>query len=52
MLRLNPVPAVRIELFKKFPIYTFPTAWNSEGTLAYHSNKIPLKKALREDLLS
>ena len=44
------VPAVRIEFFKKFPIYTFPTAWNNAGTLAYYDNKITFQKALYEEL--
>ena len=43
------VPAVRIEFFKKFPIYTFPTAWNNAVTLAYYVNKITFQKALREE---
>ena len=46
------VPAVRIEFFKKFPIYTFPTAWNNAGTLAYYSNKITFQKALKEELFA
>ena len=29
----NAVPAARIELFKKFPLFTFPTAWNSVAFL-------------------
>ena len=41
---------LRIELFKKFPIYTFPTAWNNAGTLAYYDNKITFQKALCEEL--
>ena len=29
------VPAARIEFFKKFPLYTFPTAWNNAGNLVF-----------------
>ena len=32
-LRNAAVPAARIELFKKFPLFTFPTAWNSVAFL-------------------
>ena len=27
------IPAVRIEFFKRFPLYTFQTAWNDLGDL-------------------
>ena len=44
------VPAARIELFKKFPLYTFPTAWNEVGIFAYYSNRITFSIALKEHL--
>ena len=40
------VPAARIEFFKKFPIYTFPTAWNNAGNLVFYNNKITFQKAV------
>ena len=43
------VPAARIEFFKKFPIYTFPTAWNNAGNLVFYNNKITFQKALKEE---
>ena len=46
------VPAARIELFKKFPIYSFPLAWNEVGILGYYSNKITFELALKEHLFS
>ena len=44
------VPAARIELFKKFPIYSFPLAWNEVGILGYYNNKITFELALKEHL--
>ena len=46
------VPAARIELFKKFPIYSFPVAWNEVGILGYYNNKITFEIALKEHLFS
>ena len=46
------VPAARIEFFKKFPIYTFPTAWNNAGNLVFYNNKITFQKALKEELFA
>ena len=45
------VPAARIELFKKFPLFTFPIAWNSVGILAYF-NPITFQRALKEEIFS
>ena len=46
------VPAAQIELFKKFPIYSFPVAWNEVGILGYYNNKITFEIALKEHLFS
>ena len=48
------VPAARIEFFKKFPLYTFPTAWNNAGNLVFYNNKITFQKALalKEELFA
>ena len=46
------VPAARIELFKKFPIYSFPVAWNEVGILGYYYNIVTFKVALKEHLFS
>ena len=46
------VPAARIELFKKFPIYSFPVAWNQVGILGYYNNRITFEIALKEHLFS
>ena len=46
------VPAVRIELFKRFPLYTFPTAWNAIGDLQFYSNRTTFIISLKENLLS
>ena len=44
------VSADRIELFKKFPIYSFPLAWNEVSILGYYDNKVMF--ALKEHLFS
>ena len=46
------VPAAGIELFKKFPLFTFPIAWNSVGILAYFNNPILFQRALKEEIFS
>ena len=46
------VPAARIDLFKKFPIYSFPLAWNEVGILGYYRNKITFELALKDHLFS
>lgn len=47
------IPPIRIELFRKIPLISLPTAWNelSEG-LRFQSNKITFKIALFDYLLS
>ena len=44
------LPAPRIELFKKIPIYSLPAAWNAAGDLWYHQNKTTFKIALKDKL--
>ena len=46
------VPAVRIELFKLFHLFTFPTAWNAIGDLQFNSNRTTFTISLKENLLS
>ena len=46
------IPFVRIEFFKRFPLYTFPLAWNDLGDLRFQNNKITFQISLREYLLS
>ncbi len=41
------VPNVRIELFKKFPLYTFPTTWNQAGDITFQTNKFTFHIALK-----
>ena len=45
------VPGVRIEWFKKFPLYTFPQAWNNLGDLGFQFNRTTFHFALKEYLL-
>jgi hypothetical protein len=45
------VPFVRIEWFKKFPLYSIPVAGNSLWTeLTHHSNKMTFSIILKEFL--
>ena len=46
------IPSVRIEFFKRFPLYTFPTAWNELGDLRFQNNKTTFQISLKENLLS
>jgi hypothetical protein len=46
------VPIARIELFKKFPLYTFVQYWNTAGDIIFHQNPITFKKALTYELFS
>jgi len=42
---------LRVEFFKKMPIYALPEAWNACGNLMFYENKKTLKHSLRESLL-
>ena len=43
---------VRIELFKKIPIYSLAQEWNSLGDLKFQHNKISFQIALKYYLLN
>ena len=45
------VPAAKTENFKKFPLYTFPKAWNDLGDLSFQRNKRTFQIALKNYLL-
>ncbi len=45
-------PTVRIEMFKKFPLYTFPITWNLSGDISFQTNKITFQIALKNLLNS
>jgi hypothetical protein len=47
------IPFVRLDWFKKFPLYTLPTAWNELGTeLTHQHNKTTFSIVLREYLFN
>ncbi len=46
------MPNVRIELFKKFPYYTFPLSWNEAGDVTFQNNKITFQISLKKLLLN
>ncbi len=46
------LPNVRIESFRKFPIYSLPFTWNNAGTVTLQVNKIPFQITLKNLLLN
>jgi hypothetical protein len=44
------LPNPRLELFKKFPIYSLPLEWNNCGVLSLYENKTTFKFALKDQL--
>ena len=44
------LPNPRIELFKKFPLYSLALEWNNSGVLSLYENKTTFKFALRDQL--
>ena len=45
------IPGCRLEWFKKFPLYTFPPAWNNLGDLGFQYNRTNFHFALKDHLL-
>ncbi len=45
------LPLVRIEQFRKFPIYSFAHTWNQLGDLMFQPNPITFKLSLEQELL-
>jgi hypothetical protein len=45
------VPYPKTDIFKKFPLYNFPTLWNEAGDIIFHSNPITFTIALKMELL-
>ena len=45
------VPACRIEWFKKFPLITFPLAWNNLGEIGFQFNRTTFHFALKHHLI-
>lgn len=41
------VPQARIEMYKRFPPFSFPNAWNQIGDLKFQTNKTTFKIALK-----
>ena len=42
------VPFPRIDLFKRMPIYSLPTVWNSHDITCYYANRTTFSIALHE----
>ncbi len=50
---LFTLPPFRIELLKKFPIYSLPSVWNElPDSLCYQHNRITFKIALTDHLFN
>ncbi len=45
------IPFVRIEQFKKFPLYSFTSAWNQAGDVTFQTNKYTFQNSLKNLLL-
>ncbi len=45
-------PNCRIELFKRFPLYTFPHCWNNSGDITFQPNKVTFQISLKNILLN
>jgi hypothetical protein len=46
------MPQVRIEFFRKFPLYALPSEWNNPGdNIRLQSNRTTFKIALSDELL-
>ena len=46
------VPNVRIEMLKKFLLYSFPYKWNQAGDISFQTNKITFQIALKNLLIT
>jgi hypothetical protein len=46
------IPAANRESFKRFPLYSFPTAWNSLGPVKFQQNRTTFKIALTDELFA
>jgi hypothetical protein len=47
------IPPIRLELFRKIPLVSLPTAWNEHGEgLRFQHNRITFKIALFDHLLN
>jgi len=44
------LPAPRYENFKRYPLYSFPSAWNSIGDVKFQRNKVTFGIALTDQL--
>ena len=46
------MPRANYNFFTKFPLFTFPKAWNNAGIVTHYSNFPTFKIALTEELLN
>jgi hypothetical protein len=48
---LYRLPHIRLELFRKIPLYLLPSEWNILGNLTFQRNKALVLNLLKEKLL-
>ncbi len=48
---LYNLPQIRLELFRKIPLYSLPFEWNNLGNFVFHKNKNLFRNLLKEKLL-
>jgi hypothetical protein len=46
------IPTVHREIFKRFPLYSFPSTWNSLGPVKFQQNRITFRISLTEELFN
>jgi hypothetical protein len=46
------IPTVHREIFRRFPLYSFPHTWNSLGPVKLQHNRTTFRISLSEELLS
>jgi hypothetical protein len=46
------IPTVHRDVFKKFPLYSFPSTWNSLGPVKFQSNRTTFRISLTHDLFN
>ena len=49
---LYNLPQIRLELFRKIPLYSIPYEWNNLGNMTFHRNKTLFRNLLKEKLIN
>jgi hypothetical protein len=46
------IPTVHREIFKRFPLYSFPHTWNTLGPVKFQPNRTTFRISLTEELFN